>query len=68
LQNTQGKGVPAIMDFPFCVPAKRLHFLAEGNIQPEAPSHSNVIVYVNGTRDATATFSRVFASVGKVRV
>lgn len=66
LQNTQGKGTPCIMDFPFCVPEKRIRFVSMGEVKL-APSHSNVIVYVPGTVDRTDEFERVFSRFGRVR-
>lgn len=63
LQNTQRKGGPSIMDFPFCVPAKRIRFLKPG-VEATSPSHSNVVVYVPGTIDKTAEFVRVFSALG----
>lgn len=66
LQNTQGKGVPPIMAFPFCVPAQRLAFDSREGPGKD-PSHSNVIVYVPGTVDRTETFRAVFAKFGAVR-
>jgi hypothetical protein len=66
LQNTQGKGCAPIMAFPFCVPSKRLHFVSDSG-KKDAPSHSNVIVYVPGTVDYTELFREVFAPIGCVR-
>lgn len=65
-QSTQGKEVRPILDFPFCVPAKRLRFVNRG-VEKSAPSHSNAVVYVPGTDDNTDRFERVFSKFGKVR-
>ena len=67
LQNTQGKGTASLLDFPFCVPAKRIRFVSLGETKL-APSHSNVIVYVPGTVDRTGLFSDTFSQFGCVRV
>lgn len=66
LQNTQGKNCKPIMDFTFCVPSKRLRFVSEDG-KKNAPSHSNVIVYVPGTEDNSAKFFEVFSKIGAVR-
>ncbi len=63
LQNTQGKGVLPIMAFPFCVPAKRIRFVAVG-VEKFQPSHSNVIAYVPGKLDLTGRFQSVFSQLG----
>ncbi len=63
LQNTQGKGVLPIMHFPFCVPAKRIRFVALG-VEKFQPSHSNVIAYVPGTLDKSELFRETFSSLG----
>lgn len=62
LQTTQRKGVHCIAEFPFCIPAERIKFLGNGN----APTHSNVIVYVPGLLDKTQEFERVFSYLGAV--
>lgn len=64
LQNTQRKGCKAIVDFPICIPAKRIRF--DGHIGKIAPSHSNAIVYVPGYLDKTKTFKEVFSQLGAV--
>ena len=66
LQNTQGKGLPAIGEFPCCVPAKRLRFDTPDGEPGAAPSHSNIIVYVPGTEDHTERFIDVFDDVGTI--
>jgi hypothetical protein len=66
LAHTQSKGTPSIMDFPICVPAKRVRF-AKPEGEQAAPSHSNVIVYVPGTFDNTDLFLRVFSELGKCK-
>jgi hypothetical protein len=66
LQNTQGKGTDCILDYPFCVPEKRIRFVSfEG--EKNAPSHSNVIVYVPGTVNETNLFVKIFSQFGRVR-
>jgi hypothetical protein len=67
LQTTQGKGCKPIAEFPFCVPAKRIAFVhSDDGAVKEAPSHSNMIVYVPGSVDRTEEFSRIFSSLGAV--
>lgn len=67
LQNTQGKNCSAMMDFPFCVPAKRLRFISRGVDKKVSPSHSNVVVYVPGSVDRSDDFEREFSKFGKVK-
>lgn len=67
LQRTQGREVPSMMQFPICVPSKRIRFDAWGGLSGAAPSHSNVIVYVPGQWDRTDEFIRVFSSLGNVK-
>jgi hypothetical protein len=65
LQSTQGKGVRSALEFPLCVPSKRVRFeLPEPNVHRNAPSHSNVIVYVPGEVDNTDLFIEVFSALG----
>ncbi len=65
LQNTQGKGVPSICRFPFCVPKRRIRFVNEQG-EGASPSHSNVIVYVPGSLNNTVQFESTFADLGDV--
>jgi hypothetical protein len=67
LATTQKPGQLSIMDFSFCVPAKRLHFVNRG-VKKTAPSHSNVIAYLPGTVDRRQMFRDVFSTLGKVVV
>lgn len=64
LQTTQKKGCKPIMDFTFCVPAERIRFVHKLGLDMDAPSHSNVIVYVPGTVDKTDLFIETFQTLG----
>lgn len=66
LQTTQGD-TPSILDFPICVPRKRIRFLRPDGTPGPAPSHSNVIAYVPGTVDRTDLFLETFQELGKVK-
>lgn len=66
LQNTQGKGVPSIGSYTFCIPAKRIRFDFPGPAIKTAPSHSNVIVYVPGKIDHTDKFLNEFCDLGQL--
>lgn len=66
MQSTQKPGQRSILDFPFCVPAKRIRFVDPTGLK-SSPSHSNVIAYVPGIVDNTDKFLEVFARFGKVR-
>jgi len=65
LQTTQASGPGRRMiDFPFCVPKKRIRFDHPTDTAKQAPSHSNAIVYVPGTENRTDEFVRAFREVG----
>lgn len=66
LQNTQGKGVPSVGEYPFCIPAKRIHFDYPGSERKKAPTHGNVIVYVPGIVNNTRLFVETFKNFGVV--
>jgi len=68
LQNTQAKGCESVMQFPICVPSKRIRFDHPGPFEKTAPSHSNVIVYVPCEIDRTKDFVREFSEIGAVKI
>lgn len=63
--------LPIPLDFPFCVPSKRIRFLHEkdGKLQPGvSPTHASVIVYLPPRTDHNANkFAENFARFGEVR-
>ena len=65
LRTTQvsGPGRRAI-DFPFCVPKKRIAFEHPDGTGQRAPPNANAIVYVPGTVDRTGLFLHEFQEVG----
>jgi hypothetical protein len=63
MQTTQRSRL-SILDFPVCVPRKRIAFIKPDGTPGPAPSHSNVIVYVPGTVDVRDRFRNVFRSLG----
>lgn len=67
MQSTQGKGVPSIAEFMFCIPSKRLAFVSPGGLPGLAPAHSNCIVYVPGSIDRSKRFQQEFEKLGVVR-
>lgn len=67
LQSTQQCDL-SILDFPICVPRRRIAFDSTGPVIKSAPSHSNVIVYVPGTVDDSAKFKEHFSSLGQVKL
>lgn len=66
LQTTQGRGCPAIGEFPVCIPSKRLRFVSADGVPGRSPSHSNAVVYVPGRIDRTDRFIEVFQTLGTV--
>lgn len=67
-QSSQRKGVPPMLAFPICVPAKRIAFVDPEGLNRQAPSHSNMIIYVPGSVDRTYKFKEVFSKIGYVKV
>lgn len=67
MQMTQNYANKSILDFPFCVPQKRIHFICPDDESKNAPSHSNVIVYIPGIIDNTKKFKEVFSNIGAVK-
>lgn len=64
LQSTQNYDCLPILSFPFCVPRKRIAFDFTGPVVKNAPSHSNVIVYIPGIFDLRFDFQREFSELG----
>ncbi len=55
----------SVVDFPLCIPGKRLKYSApEG--KPRSPTHASAIVYVPGPFDSTEVFVANFKKFGKV--
>ena len=52
-----------MLDFPLCVPRKRIKF-DNPVVAKHAPSHSNVIIYVPGAVDKTDLFLETFSTIG----
>lgn len=77
LQTAQGGTGPMPLDFPFCIPAKRVNFLGE-DLQPQgSPTHANVIIYLppcgpdmkeEYTEDSIYGFRCAFSEIGRVVV
>ncbi len=66
LQSSQGKGVPSIGEFMFCVPRKRIAFVSPAGVPEVAPSHSNAIVYVDGSMNDSHRFRAAFSDLGVI--
>lgn len=64
LQTTQGDH-PCAMDFPFCVPKKRVKWVHPVHRDKISPSHSNAFIYVPGTVNSTSNFIIGFSPLGK---
>lgn len=67
MQSSQRKGVPPMLAFPVCVPAKRIAFTDAEGLGRKSPSHSNMILYVPGSIDVTHKFVEHFSSLGFVK-
>lgn len=66
LSRTQGHGIPSMLDFPFCVPAKRLRYVAPDGKPGKSPPHASAIVYVPGTRKEIDNFAQSFEPFGAI--
>lgn len=69
LQTTQSCA-PSIIsgNFVFCVPRKRVSFVHADGTPGPAPTHSNIIVYVDGNIDMRDRFRSEFSTLGDVRL
>ncbi len=74
LQSAQNLSCQSPLEFPFCIPRKRLNFLDESGLPQGSPTHANVIVYLPTYPDplerraGILRFREAFASIGKVVV
>lgn len=67
LQTSQNKEFPSLMDFPFCVPMRRIKFLdPETGLEQKSPTHANALVYVPGNVMSINKFEEVFGQIGRV--
>lgn len=53
----------SVLDYPFCVPSKRMKFTPGSGQKAKSPTHSNAIVYLGPNKDK---FRSVFSQFGKV--
>ena len=58
----------SMLNFPLCVPRKRVQWVDPLDAGRTAPSHSSCFVYVPGALDKTRTFVDVFSRIGKCKV
>lgn len=60
----------SVLDFPFCIPAKRLEFytVVDGTFKAgESPTHANIIVWLPPASHG-GNFEVLFSHIGKVRM
>jgi hypothetical protein len=67
LAVTQNYNCESMLMFPICIPKKRIEFVSPVAVK-EAPSHSNVVVYVPGSINNTDRFVEVFSTLGVVKI
>jgi hypothetical protein len=66
LQASQGeKTWPGMLEFPVCVPEKRIRFVSNGK-PGKAPTHGNVIAYLPHGPGDVERFQAVFREIGSV--
>ncbi|HEX6239985.1 MAG TPA: hypothetical protein VFZ61_03790 [Polyangiales bacterium] len=53
----------SMMQFPLCIPSKRLRFVSPDG-EKNSPTHGSALIYVPGSVDHTADFIRVFSALG----
>ena len=68
LQISQFSDVPgtACLDYPCCIPSKRLAFRDGDEGRRNQPAHANAIIYIPGVQDASEVFRREFRKFGRV--
>jgi len=54
------------MDFPFCIPRKRLHFWHPEEPNAKAPTHGNAIILLSNDPITILRFKEIFSLLGKV--
>jgi hypothetical protein len=73
LRSAQALDVPQPLDFPLCVPRRRIAFDTERagvRVPSSSPTHANVIVFlppVVGRAQAVAAFASAFGQLGRCR-
>lgn len=71
-QISQNYRCLSMLDFPFCVPNKRLKFIKPKNklyienINNDSPTHSNAIIYIDGIENNNDIFYDCFNRYGKI--
>ncbi len=74
LQSAQGRGYPTPLDFPFCIPRKRVRFLAPDGDEftsGTSPTHGNVLVFIPPRSGAPAdieVFLNLARDLGEARL
>lgn len=63
LQTTQDGLGKSVVEYPICVPSKRIRFLGADGKEGAAPSHSNVIAYLGPD---VARFAQAFSRIGAI--
>ena len=66
MQTTQIDCTKSILDFPMCIPNRRLDFVNTQGEKKEQGTHASAIVYVPGTVDKSLLFKETFEQFGKV--
>ena len=67
LQQSQNWGVSSMMEFPFCIPKRRVQWNAAPDAaEANSPTHASAFIYVPGTIDRTVDFEFWFSELGNV--
>lgn len=65
LQTTQNC-TKAMLDFPVCIPSKRIRFTMPDGTPGNSPTHASAFIYLPGKVNITSSFYKVFAKFGSV--
>ena len=68
LMRTQESPLGGMLNFPLCVPSRRLSFFPLVGQEVSSPGHANVIVYVPGREDRTRRFVDAFTQFGECKI
>lgn len=66
MQTTQNDCTQSVLDFPLCIPKKRLDYVDQEGTEWTQGTHASAVVYVPGLVNNSELFKSEFAQFGKV--